>query len=68
MTNAINFSDRLFSWYQAIRDAQTDMPAERLVDKMYDRVVSDLHPDEIREYHFELFCQLCNDHDSIMHP
>ena len=68
MTNVINFSDRLFAWYQAIRDAQTDMPAERLVDEIYDRVVSDLHPDEIREYHYELFCQLCNDRDSIMHP
>ena len=68
MTNAQNISDRLFAWYQMIRDAQNDLPAEKLVDDIYDRVVSDVHPDEIREYHFELFCQLCNDRDSITHP
>lgn len=68
MKNAQNISDKLYTWYQMVRDAQTDMPSEKLVDEIYDRVVSDVHPDEIGEYHFELFCQLCNDRDSIMHP
>ena len=68
MKNAQNISDRLFAWYQMIRDAQNDLSAEKLVDEIYDRVVSDLRPDEIREYHLELFSQLCNDRDSIMHP
>ena len=68
MKNTQNISDRLFAWYQMVRDAQNDLPAEKLVDSIYDRVVSDVHPDEINEYHFELFCQLCNDRDSIMHP
>lgn len=65
--NMTSASEKIQSLYEIVRDAQDNLPSAKLVDSIFDRVMAGCE-NQPTEHDYDLFCDLMNEHDSIMHP
>lgn len=63
----MNAGEKINALYEIVRDAQDNLPARILVDTIFDRVMAGCE-NQPTEHDYDLFCDLMNEQDSIMHP